>query len=96
MNQWKAALVVNTDLRVTDEAMTGVDTFCDASAKGAIPSHTVSDMVENLAIFGMANSVPEILPEETHCVRAAAIDVTHRSDRPSRSSTVCAFQSLSA
>jgi malate dehydrogenase (oxaloacetate-decarboxylating)(NADP+) len=91
MNEFKEEWAVETDARTLDDAMNGADVFVGLSVAGMVSKEMVRSMAENPIIFGLANPVPEILPEEVAEVRDDAIMATGRSDYPNQVNNVLGF-----
>jgi malate dehydrogenase (oxaloacetate-decarboxylating)(NADP+) len=71
--------------------MEGADVFVGLSVAGMVSKEMVKSMADNPIIFGLANPVPEILPEEVAEVRDDAIMATGRSDYPNQVNNVLGF-----
>src|SRR3546814_9631582 len=91
MNQWKSAHTVDTELRTLEDAMAGADVCMGLSAKGAFTRDMIRAMAPHPIIFAMANTEPEITPEEVAEIRDDAIVATGRSDYPNQINTVRGF-----
>jgi malate dehydrogenase (oxaloacetate-decarboxylating)(NADP+) len=91
MNEFKEEWAVETDARTLDDAMNGADVFVGLSVAGMVSKDMVRSMASNPIIFGLANPVPEILPEEVAEVRDDAIMATGRSDYANQVNNVLGF-----
>ena len=91
MNEYKEEWAVETDARTLDDAMNGADVFVGLSVAGMVTKDMVRSMADDPIIFGLANPVPEILPEEVAEVRDDAIMATGRSDYPNQVNNVLGF-----
>ena len=91
MNEFKEEWAVETEARTLDDAMNGADVFIGLSIAGMVTKDMVRSMADDPIIFGLANPVPEILPEEVAEVRDDAIMATGRSDYPNQVNNVLGF-----
>lgn len=91
MNEYKEEWAVETENRTLVDAMNGADVFVGLSVAGMVTKEMVASMAPNPIIFGLANPVPEILPEEVSEVRDDAIMATGRSDYPNQVNNVLGF-----
>jgi malate dehydrogenase (oxaloacetate-decarboxylating)(NADP+) len=91
MDQFKASVAVDTDLRTLEEAMAGADCFMGLSVKGAVSQAMIKSMAKKPIVFAMANPDPEITPEDVLAVRQDAIIATGRSDYPNQVNNVLGF-----
>jgi malate dehydrogenase (oxaloacetate-decarboxylating)(NADP+) len=91
MNEYKEEWAVETEARTLEDAMEGADVFVGLSIAGMVNKDMVRSMADNPIIFGLANPVPEILPEEVAEVRDDAIMATGRSDYPNQVNNVLGF-----
>ena len=91
MNEFKEEWAVETEARTLDDAMKGADVFVGLSVAGMVTKDMVRSMADNPVIFGLANPVPEILPEEVAEVRSDAIMATGRSDYANQVNNVLGF-----
>jgi malate dehydrogenase (oxaloacetate-decarboxylating)(NADP+) len=91
MDQFKAAVAIDTKARTLADAMKGADVVMGLSVAGAITKDMVKSMAKRPIIFAMANPDPEITPEEVHEVRKDAIVATGRSDYPNQINNVLGF-----
>lgn len=76
-----------------EEVMTGADAFIGVSMAGLVTKDMVKLMAKDAIIFGMANPVPEIMPEDA-LEAGAKIVGTGRSDYPNQVNNVLAFPGL--
>ena len=91
MNKYKEEWAVETECRTLEDAMKGADVFVGLSVAGMVTKDMVRSMADQPIIFGLANPVPEILPEEVAEVRDDAIVATGRSDYPNQVNNVLGF-----
>jgi malate dehydrogenase (oxaloacetate-decarboxylating)(NADP+) len=91
MNEYKEEWAVETEARTLVDAMEGADVLVGLSVAGMVTKEMVRSMADNPVIFGLANPVPEILPEEVEEVRSDAIVATGRSDYPNQVNNVLGF-----
>ncbi len=91
MNKYKEEWAVETEARTLVDAMKGADVFVGLSVAGMVSKEMVASMAENPVIFGLANPVPEIHPEEVAEVRDDAIMATGRSDYANQVNNVLGF-----
>ena len=91
MDPYKARFKVRTEARTLADALVGADVFVGLSVAGAVTGEMVAQMAPNPIIFGLANPVPEILPDEVRAVRDDAIIATGRSDYPNQVNNVLGF-----
>jgi len=75
------------------DALNKVDVFIGVSKGNLLNSNDISVMAENAIIFGMANPVPEIMPEEA-IKGGAAVVGTGRSDFPNQVNNVLVFPGI--
>jgi malate dehydrogenase (oxaloacetate-decarboxylating) len=73
------------------EALDGADVYIGVSG-GNVPEEVVATMADDAIIFGLANPVPEVLPEVAH--RHARVVATGRSDFPNQINNVLAFPGI--
>lgn len=66
-----------------EDAIKGVDVFIGLSKAGLLTSEMVKTMAEKPIIFGLANPIPEIMPEAAY-EAGAYIVATGRSDYPNQ------------
>jgi len=91
MNEFKEEWAVETDARSLEDALDGADVLVGLSVAGKVSKAMVKSMADNPIIFGLANPVPEILPEEVAEARDDAIMATGRSDYPNQVNNVLGF-----
>src|SRR3990170_2602461 len=91
VDQWKSAHAIDTDARTLEEALVGADIFLGLSAAGALKPQWVKKMADQPIIFAMANTDPEITPDDARAVRPDAIIATGRSDYPNQVNNVLGF-----
>ena len=75
------------------EALNDADVFIGVSKGNLLTAMDVSSMAANAIIFGMANPVPEIMPEEA-VKGGAAVVGTGRSDFPNQVNNVLVFPGI--
>lgn len=75
------------------DVMKGADVFIGVSVANVVTGEMVRSMAAKPVIFGMANPVPEILPEEA-LQAGAAIVGTGRSDYPNQVNNVLGFPGI--
>ena len=73
------------------DVMIGADVFIGVSG-GTVPEEVVATMADEAIIFGLANPMPEVLPEVAH--RHARVVATGRSDFPNQINNVLAFPGI--
>ena len=73
------------------DAMVGADVFIGLSG-GTVPEAVVATMAADAIVFGLANPIPEVLPEVAH--RHARVVATGRSDFPNQINNVLAFPGI--
>ena len=91
LSRYKAVFAAKTSKRTLEDVMVDADVCIGLSVKGAITKEMVVSMAPKPIIFGLANPVPEILPEEVLEVRDDAIIATGRSDYPNQVNNVLGF-----
>ncbi len=91
MDQFKAAVAVDTQARTLADAMNGADVFMGLSVAGAVTPDMIKAMAKKPIVFAMANPDPEIAPEDVHDIRKDAIVATGRSDYPNQINNVLGF-----
>ena len=74
-----------------EEGMAGADLFLGLSGPGVVTPDMVRAMAPKPIIMGLANPVPEIMPEEVHATVDDAIVATGRSDYPNQVNNVLCF-----
>ncbi len=75
------------------DALSNADVFIGVSKGNLLTSVDISSMADNAIIFGMANPVPEIMPEEA-IKGGAAVVGTGRSDFPNQVNNVLVFPGI--
>jgi malate dehydrogenase (oxaloacetate-decarboxylating) len=73
------------------DVMAGADVFIGVSG-GTVPEEVVATMAPDAIIFGLANPIPEVLPDVAH--RHARVVATGRSDFPNQINNVLAFPGI--
>jgi len=76
-----------------NDALSNADVFIGVSKGNLLTSIDISSMADNAIIFGMANPVPEIMPEEA-IKGGAAVVGTGRSDFPNQVNNVLVFPGI--
>lgn len=76
-----------------DDVITGADIFIGVSAAGVLTPDMVKKMAPNPIIFGLANPIPEIMPDLAREAGAAVI-ATGRSDFPNQVNNAIAFPGI--
>lgn len=74
-------------------AMAGADVFIGVSAAGVVKPEMVKSMAPRPVIFGLANPVPEIMPDQALAAGAAVVG-TGRSDFPNQVNNVLGFPGI--
>lgn len=75
------------------DAMKGADIFVGVSAPGIVTEEMVASMNKDAILFGMANPVPEIMPDLAKKAGARVVG-TGRSDFPNQVNNVVAFPGI--
>ena len=75
------------------DALNDADVFIGVSKGNLLTATDISSMADNAIIFGMANPVPEIMPEEAFAGGAAVVG-TGRSDFPNQVNNVLVFPGI--
>ena len=75
------------------DALNAADVFIGVSKGNLLTATDISTMADNAIIFGMANPVPEIMPEEASKGGAAVVG-TGRSDFPNQVNNVLVFPGI--
>jgi malate dehydrogenase (oxaloacetate-decarboxylating) len=75
------------------EALVGADIFIGVSGPGIVSRSMVQSMASDPIIFGLANPIPEIMPEEAKAAGARVV-ATGRSDYPNQVNNSLAFPGL--
>ena len=73
------------------DALLDADVFLGLSAAGVLKGEMIKPMAERPLIFGLANPIPEIMPEEALAIRPDALLATGRSDYPNQVNNVLCF-----
>ncbi|MDN4174283.1 NADP-dependent malic enzyme [Nocardioides sp. SOB77] len=73
------------------DVLVGADVYIGVSG-GTVPEEHVARMADDAIIFGLANPIPEVLPEVAH--RHARVVATGRSDFPNQINNVLAFPGI--
>lgn len=71
------------------DALRGADVFVGVSGPGLVRREDVAAMAVRPVVFGLANPVPEVMPEEV--LGVAAVMATGRSDYPNQVNNALAF-----
>ncbi|QIE57753.1 NADP-dependent malic enzyme [Pikeienuella piscinae] len=80
-----------TDARTLEDAIKGADMFLGVSAPGVLTQEMVKTMAPAPIIFGLANPVPEIMPDVARDAAPDALIATGRSDYPNQVNNVLCF-----
>ncbi len=75
------------------DVMKGADVFVGVSAPNIVNGDMVKSMAERPIVFGLANPVPEIMPDEAKKAGAFVV-ATGRSDFPNQINNVLAFPGI--
>jgi malate dehydrogenase (oxaloacetate-decarboxylating) len=75
------------------DVLAGADAFIGVSAPGIVSREMVRSMAPKAVIFGMANPVPEIMPDEALAAGAAVVG-TGRSDHPNQINNLLGFPGI--
>ena len=75
------------------EAMVGADVFIGVSGPSMLTQEMVRSMASQPIVFGLANPIPEIMPEEAFAAGAKVV-ATGRSDYPNQVNNSLAFPGL--
>ncbi|MEM7547899.1 MAG: NADP-dependent malic enzyme [Pseudomonadota bacterium] len=81
----------DTDCRTLEDAIKGADMFLGVSAPGVLTAEMVKTMATHPIIFGLANPVPEIMPDVARDAVPDALIATGRSDYPNQVNNVLCF-----
>ncbi len=96
-NKYKEETAILTNPQVKKgtlaEVMVGADVFIGVSAANVVTPEMVKSMAAKSIIFGLANPVPEIMPEEAFAAGAAVVG-TGRSDYPNQINNVLGFPGI--
>lgn len=82
-----------TDARTLADAVKGADVFMGLSAAGLLTAEMVRTMAKDAVVFGMANPVPEIMPDEALAAGAKIVG-SGRSDFPNQVNNVAGFPGI--
>ncbi|WP_339949790.1 NADP-dependent malic enzyme [uncultured Albimonas sp.] len=74
-----------------DEVIAGADMFLGLSAANVMTREMVAKMADRPIIFGLANPIPEIMPELAREAKPDALIATGRSDYPNQVNNVLCF-----
>jgi malate dehydrogenase (oxaloacetate-decarboxylating) len=74
------------------DVLRGADAFIGVSAPGLLGRADLETMADRSIVFGLANPVPEVLPEEAEGV--VAVMATGRSDYPNQINNVLCFPGI--
>ncbi|MEX2519936.1 MAG: NADP-dependent malic enzyme [Paracoccaceae bacterium] len=80
-----------TSARTLKDAIVGADMFLGVSAPGVLTGEMVKTMAPHPIIFGLANPVPEIMPDVARDAVPDALIATGRSDYPNQVNNVLCF-----
>lgn len=75
------------------DALNGMDVFIGVSVAGALKGEWIKHMAKNPIIFGLANPVPEIMPDEAKKFGAKVV-ATGRSDFHNQANNALAFPGI--
>ena len=75
------------------DAMVGADIFIGVSGPGVVTQDMVRSMAADAIVFGLANPIPEIMPEEAFAAGARVV-ATGRSDYPNQVNNSLAFPGI--
>ncbi|MEO1613515.1 MAG: phosphate acyltransferase, partial [Pseudomonadota bacterium] len=87
----KAIFARETDARTLADAVKGADMFLGVSAPGVLTGEMVKTMAKAPIIFGLANPIPEIMPDVARDAAPDALIATGRSDYPNQVNNVLCF-----
>jgi malate dehydrogenase (oxaloacetate-decarboxylating) len=97
INETKKRLLKTTNLEnregVLIDALKGADVFIGVSAKDVLKAEMIKEMNSKPIIFGLANPIPEIMPDIAK-EAGAYIVATGRSDFPNQINNVLAFPGI--
>ncbi|MDF2232595.1 NADP-dependent malic enzyme [Albimonas sp. CAU 1670] len=74
-----------------DDVIAGADLFLGLSAANVMTKEMVAKMADRPIIFGLANPIPEIMPELAREAKPDALIATGRSDYPNQVNNVLCF-----
>ena len=75
------------------DMLVGADVFVGVSAPNLVTGEMVASMAKDPIVFGMANPIPEIMPDVA-LAAGAAVAATGRSDFPNQINNVLAFPGI--
>ncbi|MEL7463703.1 MAG: NADP-dependent malic enzyme [Pseudomonadota bacterium] len=87
----KEQFAVETDCRTLEDAISGADMFLGVSGPGVLTQDMVKSMAKAPIIFGLANPIPEIMPDVARDAAPDALIATGRSDYPNQVNNVLCF-----
>ncbi len=87
----KEQFAVDTDCRTLEDAISGADMFLGVSGPGVLTPDMVKSMADAPIIFGLANPIPEIMPDVARDAKPDALIATGRSDYPNQVNNVLCF-----
>ena len=94
LNEYNQDLAVDTEGRVSSDAMADADVFIGVSGANLLDEANIKLMAKNPIIFALANPDPEILPSKAHAIRDDIVMATGRSDFPNQVNNVLGFPFL--
>ncbi len=83
----------NNERGLIDEVLRGKDVFVGVSKANLLTREHIATMKSDAIVFGLANPIPEIFPDEAKAGGAAVVG-TGRSDFPNQINNVLAFPGL--
>ncbi len=75
------------------DAVVGADVLIGVSGPGTISKHHIEKMAKDAIVFGLANPIPEIKPEDAKAAGAAVV-ATGRSDYPNQVNNALVFPGI--
>ena len=87
----KEQFAVETDCRTLEDAINGADMFLGVSGPGVLKPEMVKSMADAPIIFGLANPIPEVMPDVARDAKPDALIATGRSDYPNQVNNVLCF-----
>ncbi|MFN3260569.1 MAG: NADP-dependent malic enzyme [Pikeienuella sp.] len=87
----KEIFAIETEARTLADAVKGADMFLGVSAPGMLTAEMVKTMAPHPIIFGLANPIPEIMPDVARDAVPDALIATGRSDYPNQVNNVLCF-----
>lgn len=87
----KEQFAVETDCRTLEDAIKGADMFLGVSGPGVLKPEMVKSMADAPIIFGLANPIPEVMPDVARDAKPDALIATGRSDYPNQVNNVLCF-----